>query len=312
MATVNYKALSSLTPVNLSYTYNSEDTLQSSLVSYKEGINFYSIAGAKGYEDISINSGTCLVLTSAISLSNIFNTSQSLQFNNLPVAILLQPRTSSSYVSYITDNSLFGLDTTGDVFYVSPINDGTGDVQLFVNNRYVQVDTVYPFNLLLATNNLINDINIGYTQRFKLIYQNGYLTILANTPTDVLQKGYVCIGNDKILRATGVVLNDSAPNDYVFKCIPVSLTNLNSGFIPTNDWVTYYYDIESGSDNKTLNVNKDFTNTQTNYLLNFSIETATAQTSASINVSNLKTYVTPTGGPAPVDNTYTKTVITRN
>ena len=117
---------------------------------------------------------------------------------------------------------------------------------------------------------------------------------------------------DFTLRATGLVLGNSVYSESVFKCTPVTTTSMQQGFSPDNDWVTYFYDIETGTENKTLSVNKDFNNLTTNFLLDFPTNSATENGSVVINVANLKTNLTPTGGPAPVDNTYTKEVITTN
>ena len=114
-----------------------------------------------------------------------------------------------------------------------------------------------------------------------------------------------------VLRATGVILNETIVNDYIFKCIPITVTALKKGFDATNRWTTYFYDFENGAENKTLAINKSI-DTPTNFLLDFPINSATVTGKAQINIANLKTSVTPVGTPATIDNSYNKTVITTN
>jgi hypothetical protein len=101
-------------------------------------------------------------------------------------------------------------------------------------------------------------------------------------------------------------------NDYVFNCLPVTKLTLDRGFIPTNSWVTYYFDFESGAENKTVVVNKTIDTTPTNFLINLPIEQAAEKGIVKVNIANLKTNLTPAGGAASVDNSYNKNVITTN
>ena len=114
------------------------------------------------------------------------------------------------------------------------------------------------------------------------------------------------------MRAVGLILNSSVVNDYVFKCFPVTGDTLAYGVSPANSWITYFYDIESGTNNKTVVINKSVQPTKTNLLIDLPIEGAAETGEVNINVANLKTFVTPSGGPAPIENSYDKSVITTN
>ena len=304
MATVVYKSLSSISPIELQYNYYGKEKLNTIASTFKNGYNVTSLQGLVNYQDVAINKSSCFVLTSAVNLSAVFAPLESLNIGSLPVAVMLQPRYSSTqFITYQTNTFGFGLSSGSSIFYISPIKN-TSQVELFVNNKYVQVNKSYPYDVILSNITLPDsDIN---RQRFITNYQNGTITFYTLTDSGYR---YLSFNNfDYTLRATGVLLNNSVYNDYVFKCIPVTSITQQQGFTPTNDWVTYYFDVETRTENNTVAVNKDY-DIYTNFLIDFSIDTAIKDGIADINIANLKTNLTPTGGPASLDNTYDKTTI---
>jgi len=312
MANVNYATLTNLSPVLLNYQYYRNEALVSTTNSYKNGYYAYNIRGLSNFQDVSINRSSCFVLTSTVSLNNIFNTSAIDSIGALPGSVLLQPRSAinkSQYITYNSINDTFALESQSgaSIVHISPIPN-TNQVELFINNNYLQVSSSYPYNIIVS-NKPLNAKNV-FRQRFYVIYQNN--TIQFYTLTDAGYRFISFNSQDFHLRATGLVLGNSIYNESVFICTPVTTMSMSPGFIPNNDWVTYFYDIETGTENKTLSVNKEFTGLATNLLLDFPIEPATEKGSITVNIANLKTNLTPTGGPAPVDNTYTKQVITTN
>jgi hypothetical protein len=319
MASIVYKSLSALSPIELKYDYYREEELQSSLQTYADGRSFYKVDGLTNYQDLAINRESCFVLTTAVNLSSIFTSTKDVTLGELPASIVLMPRTIggvnniTSYVEYneatnnftVTSTTIIAL-TSNSILFIKPIQE-TGEVELRLNGKFVQVQKDYPYEVNLNVRSLeLEDIS---RQRFQIVYQNGLITLKTKT-----QEGYryLALGNDYILRATGLILNDSIINDYVFKCIPVTDDVLARGFISANTWTTYYFDIESSVNNKNVKINKDITPTETNLLIDFPTEKAAETGVAHINAANLKTAVTPSGGPAPIENAYTKEVITTN
>jgi len=308
MTEIIYKSLSSLTPIELKYNFNREEELISSYNTYQDSSNFYQIEGLNNFQDVTINKNSCFILTSAINLSSVFMPAEQINLGKLPGSILLQPSNSTIYYANYDDktNTFYLTLSTGVSIFISPVKD-TNNVELFVNKQYVQVQEEYPYEVILNEKSL--DAGSIHRQQFELVYQGSYITI--KTKTNYGYR-YLAFSNDNTLRATGLILNETIINDYVFKYIPVTTTTTNRGFIPTNNWVTYYFDVEQNVENKTVAVNKDFENTKTNLLIDFSLEKAAETGSININIANLKTSITPTGGPAPVSNAYTKKVITTN
>jgi hypothetical protein len=196
--------------------------------------------------------------------------------------------------------------TSASALYLQPVRD-TGEVELLIDNKYVQVEAEYPYKVFLSERSLDpEEIN---RQRFEVVYGADLISFKTKTSSGYR---YLAFNNDNILRAVGVILNETVINDYVFKCLPITKLTLEQGFTPTNNWVTYYFDVEQETENSTVTVNKDLSNTLTNLLIDFPLESAAEKGSVTVNIANLKTSLTPAGGPAPVNNAYTKTVITTN
>jgi len=304
MANVVYKSLSNLSPIELQYNYYSNEKLATTTNAFKNGYEVATLQGLINYQDVAINKSSCFVLTSTVNLSAIFTPLNSLNIGDLPAAVLLQPRFSETqFITYDTNTFELSLSSGSSIFNISPIP-GTSQVELFVDGKYLQVGKTYPYNALLSDVTLpTRDIN---RQRFNVVYQNN--TISFYTLTDSGHR-YLSFNNfDYTLRATGLLLNNGIYNDYVFNCIPVTSITQQQGFTPTNDWVTYYFDAIARTENKTVTVNKDY-DTPTNFLIDFSVDSAIKTGVANINIANLKTNLTPTGGPASHDNTYDKTLI---
>ena len=308
MAEIVYKSLSSLSPIELKYEYNRNEDLQARTTTYQDGLTFYELDGLTNFQDVAINRDTCLILTSAVSLSTVFTPSGNIEIGKLPGSFILQPRNSSIYFLKYNpnNNSLVQTLTSASIIYLQPIND-TNEVELFINNKYVQVDEFYPYRVYLGDRTLDPE-DIQY-QRFEVTYEGGTMTLKTKTSSGYR---YLAFNNDNILRATGLVLNDNVVNDYVFNCLPVTSLTLDKGFKPTNSWVTYYFDFESEAENKTVTINKTLEPTPTNYLINLPIEQAAEKGSVKVNIANLKTNLTPAGGPASINNSYDKNVITTN
>lgn len=308
MVNITYKPLSALTPIELKYEYYKDEKVQTSLVTYNNGASLYNTGGLNNFKDLTINRDTCLVLTPAIELSSIFTKTNNIFLGQLPGSFQLQPRDTLIYFAKYRpfSNSFFLELNDGSTFYIQPLKN-SNEVEIFVDNRYLQVDASYPY--VVRTGDKTLDPESIHRQRFEVVYQNKLITF--KTKTDSGYR-YLAFNEDNILRATGLIMNDSVINDYVFKCIDITSPELTQGFTPTNNWITYFYDIEEVTNNRNVVVNKNFASVKTNFLVDFPTERAADTGKININIANLKTGVTPSGGPAPVNNAYTKNPITSN
>jgi hypothetical protein len=308
MANIVYKSLSSLTPIELKYQYYRKEDLQSNFSLYKDGLSLYNIEGLNNFQDVAINKNSIFILTSAINLNSVFTPTKKINLGRLPGTFLLQPRNSTIYFTKYnpTTNSFTKTLTSSSTFYVQPVHN-SNEIELFVENKYVQVQAEYPYKVILSEKTVSpNEI---FRQRFEIVFVDNLITI--KTKTDSGYR-YLAFNSDNILRATGVILNETVINDYVFNCLTITPDFLDRGFIPTNNWVTYYFDVEEEGENKTVKINKNFYPVPTNLLFSLSLELAAEKGSAVINIADLKTSLTPAGGPAPINNAYEKIVITTN
>ena len=155
MGQIDYKSLSSLTPVELRYEFYRNEELDSSLNTYQEGFNTYEIEGFTNFQDVAINKDTCFILTSSINLSSVFDPSKKVDIGTITGTVFLQPRnTSIYYVSYRPNGNTFSLNlSSGSTFFIQPIPN-TKQVEIFVDNKYLQVDTNYPYNVFLSDRSL--------------------------------------------------------------------------------------------------------------------------------------------------------------
>jgi hypothetical protein len=308
MTSIVYRSLSSLAPIELKYQYYRNEELQGDINTFRDGFSFYEIEGLKNFQDIAINKNSIFILTSAVNLNTIFTTGKKVTLGKHPGTFLLQPRNSTIYfIKYNQETNSFvkGL-TSSSTFYVQPIKN-SNEVELLVENKYVQVDAEYPYKVFLSEIPL-NPDEIS-RQRFEIVFANNFITIKTKTNSGYR---YLAFNKDNILRAVGLVLNDTIVNDYVFKCLSITSNILDRGFTPTNNWVTYYFDVEDSQENKTTTINKNFLSVPTNLLISLPLEFAAEKNSAIVNIANLKTSLTPAGGPAPINNAYDKVVVTSN
>lgn len=306
MPSIVYKSLLDLTPIEPRYQYHINEPLKLVYKNYLNGLTQYSLEGTKIYQDIAFNKDTCVILTTAVELQSFFNTESTVK--QPPQSILLQPRDSTIYyIKHDTDTNTFRLTlTSASTFFIQPLSD-SNLVKLYVNSKPLQIRNYYPYEVFLSNETI--DKQEKKLQQFDMVLNEG--VIMFRVLTDSGYR-YVSLNNDNVLRAVGLVFNESIVNDYIFKCIPVSVPQTSYGFIPTNNWVTYYLDIETKINNKTTDINKDFKDPQTHFLIDFPYKKAAEYGIANLNIANLKTGVTPTGGPAPIDNSYTKQVVTTN
>lgn len=296
MASVTYKSISALQPIELKYNFYKNEELKNTKLSYSNGYTFYQNNALISYQDATINRESVLVLTSAINLSDFFSAQSTTSLGKSPGTIQLQPRNSNILYAYLnTTTNTINLATEITPIFILPIPN-TNQVELLINGLYLQVDDNYPYTVFASSRSLPESQN--NRQRFECIYQDSFISFKTKTAEGYR---YLAFNNDNILRATGVVFNNSAVNDYIFKANPITLDKASLNFAPTNNWVTYYFSFLQELENKLVTINKELP-APTNLLIDFPVEEATRSGKININVANLKTSITPLGSPAPINN----------
>lgn len=305
MATITYKSLTALQPIELSYNYYKNESLIKKIQGYTEGYNFSYLEGLDNFQDLTINRNTCFILTSSIYLNNLFTDIKELTLGLLPGTINIQPRNSSIYyLGYDFDeDAVVSTFLDPQNFFIVPINNK--EIEIKVGSFYLEVDDNYPYQI--RANNLILTESQIRRRRFLFTYQNGIISLIAQTKDG---NRYLALGNDNILRATGVIMGNNPVTDYIFTAKEVTKNKITYNFKPGNTWTTYYLDFTNQTLNTTTTINKKIDNLQTNFLISFPV--GKHSNTAEINIASLKTNYTPTGVPATVDNTYTENIVTTN
>lgn len=298
MQEIQYTSLSALYPVDLTYTFYRNEKVITDQLTYENGLTVRTPVCFNSFQDSAINRGSCFVLTSAISLHNIFNLNKTNTAGEIPAAVKLGIKNSTGiFVSYTPDTNKITKGSNYSVFSISPIP-GTNEVELLLENKWLQVDENYPFEVRLSNTSLLpQDI---HRQRFILFFQDNNATIKTKT-----KQGYrylACSANDNILRATGFIIGNTSINQYAFDIETITDTTLSYDLKTDNEWVTYFYDFSTKFFNKTSKINKNLT-IPTHFLIDYPIEEAIETGKASINIANLKTYITPRGAPTLIENT---------
>jgi hypothetical protein len=296
MASIKYIPLSALQPLELEYQYYSNERLKNNKIYFRDGYNIYHTDALHNFQDVTVNNDTCLILTSTVDLKKTFTVLPEYNLGSLPGSIYFQPRNSSSLFAFydIFKQQITLSLTEKSTFYIFPIFN-TNEVEILVNNRYLQVEEEYPFTV--KVDNIPLPQQLRYRQRFECVYQNSTITFKTKTKDG---NRYLAFSSDNILRATGLNLNNKIYNDYLFACTPVTREKIAPGFDPDNTVGTYFYDFETEINNKNLTVNKAL---KANTHLLFSFPTKRENGfKVPINIANLKTNITPLGAPPPINN----------
>lgn len=291
---ITYKPLSSLQPVKLKYDYRYSEALNKTSVMYTGGIRIESIEAFNNFQDTTQNRGNCLVLTTNTGLSSIFKGTTQAFLDTVPGTILLQPNNSSSFfVSKDKKTKRVTISNTPSFVHVRPIP-GTNEVELLVDNEYLQIEQSYPYTVYLSEDSFSGpDL---YRQRFTYSYTGNACSFRVQTNSGMR---YLAFNNDDILRATGTILCNSILNNYIFNIVEVTPKALSLGFIPKNDIVSYFLSFEDRQDNRNVKI-KQTQAVKTSFLASFSIHEATTTGEANLNFASLRTNFTPEGVPVPV------------
>ena len=176
------------------------------------------------------------------------------------------------------------------IFNVVPMSKGN-TVQLRHNQYRVTVEKDYPYSLYLSVEPVPS--NEKNRELFVIDYINGEITLRSETKEGFR---FVSYGEDRVVRCVGLEINDIKINDYHFTPEFNTASILPHGFIPTNNEVKYFTEIDSPKQNKTLDI-KFKKELETNLLIDCPLQLLTNEslTSVPINIAVIKTNFTPTG-----------------
>jgi hypothetical protein len=302
MARTTLSTFTQLKPVKLDYFNQPSNELNFQLLSYQNGLSLYDNTFLRNYQDVTINRGSCFILTNKTNIQNVFKPQTTQTLGTIPVSVFLAPRgNTTQFAFYRAREKRFTLGTgtsNRTPITISPTND-RDVVELVSNGRFLQTKDEYPYEVILNDYALYN--TTATRQRFKVIrISNNLIALQTTTPEG---ERYLTFTRDGVLRATGATLNGVTPSNYILQCTFISRNSLSIGFSPIDYWVTYYND-SAQLNNANLALNQKIPITQNNFLIDFSANEATRTRIGKINVLTLKNNITPTELPAPLTNIY--------
>ena len=293
--TVTTHALSSLSPVKLSYQSNKLDKLSGKYVSAEGGLTYFLHDAFHGYKDAALSKKTCLVLTNTHPVSSLFEATFSNTTYSLgAVAGSLYLTVGDEYVT-VSGNNLFvgnpcGRIGTKALITIVPTEDPTVAKLRVSGGKFIQIEKEYPYNLTLNTDeNLVTEQNrLFYIDHGK----NGLICFKTKT-----REGFrfVSYGVDKMLRAVGLELNETKINNYHFDAEYQTSQTLNRGFAAPMLEVNYFNDLVNTQGKTNLIINKKAVR-DTNFLVICSTKNiAEHQNVTTTNIAMLKTNFSSSG-----------------
>ena len=280
--------LSALNPIKFSYKFNREEKVDSTLYSYNNGFRFYTHKAFEGFHDALLSKKTCLVLTKNISLRDVFD-SDSTQINVGTVAGSFYLKTpDGKYFTRIRDDLFVG--GIGEKLFLTIVPVQNNYVELVVENfKKITIDEDYPYTARLS-NDILNEDKI-YRQRFEIDYKDNLISFKAK-----VKEGYrfLSYGIDKIVRATGLMLNDTVCNNYLLTPEWITNDGLYYGFDAKTTEVKYYNQIPTFINQNTVTI-KDETDIDTHLLITCATETIAQSAIVPINIALMKSNFSSAG-----------------
>ena len=157
----------------------------------------------------------------------------------------------------------------------------------------IQIDKEYPYTARLSDEELGGD-DIE-RQRFEIDFKNGLIYFKTKT-----QEGYrfLSYGVDQVVRAVGLMLNNTAINSYFFVPEFVSDSSILYNFDAKTDEIKYFNELSNTDNRLTVNI-KENQETNTNLLVSCSTKDISKLNTVSVNIALTKTNFSSSGSYTP-------------
>lgn len=286
--------LSSLVPVEISYTYNNEEALKKRFCLYNYGLQTYNYELFKNFKDAAISKKTALVLTEIKDLNDVFETTlESVDIGKLAGNCYLQAQDNELldgdvHLKLYNNNLYVGGKGQKAVFTIVPVSENKA--YLKVDNFYLQRAEKYPYNIELSLSKLPETENDR--QYFYINYNKNKISFKTKT-----SEGYRYLSYHRYQRfmcCTGVELNNTLISQYLFTANFLSPAQISYGYDPGVLEIKYYNSIESGEVEKSVNVSET-QKANTNLLVSIPSYSLVNTTGSVANISLLKTNFSTVG-----------------
>ncbi len=288
MMLVNVHSLSSIAPVEFVYNSTTPIELSKTFLCYKNGLGYFKHEALNNYKDAALSKRNCLFLTDNISLKDVFETTlQDIPIGKVPSSLYIRNAHKES-INYWKNDLVMGGKGEPVLFYLQPLDNGLVELKTD-SSTWVQIDKNYPYTARLSQNILLREDLLR--QQFEVDHKDGILTLKTLTKEGWRYLTYNPV--DKIIRATGLMLNVSTISTYLFFPQFVTLDN-ERNFAPRNTEVKYFNDLLDSNDSTTLKI-KDSEESNTHLLLTCSTNQISKTSKVKMDIALTKTNFSSTG-----------------
>ena len=253
-------SLSALTPVKFTYKFNKEEKLSGVLSSFTNGFGYYKHEAFENFHDAALSKKNCLILTNNKPLKDVFE-SDSRQIDIGTVAGCLFLKNSLGKYFTTTSNNIY-IGGIGEKLFINvvPILPNTVELRVGKTNR-IQIDKQYPYTARLSEEML--DGEDLERQRFEIDYKDGLISFKTKTAEGYR---YLSYGVDQIVRAVGLVLNETVVNPCLHIPEFVSENGMHYDFDAKTSEIKYYNELAAFANRYTVNIKEEQEN-DTNLLI---------------------------------------------
>lgn len=289
MASIFVHSLSSLEPVEFVYDNLEKHKLAKQLLIYEGGLGCVLHEGLSSYQDATLSNKTCLMLTENIPLNKILEPkNKKLTIENVSGAFYLKTD-QGEYLTLLDDEIFVGGKGEKILFNASSV--GPKLVELKIDSKtYLQVEKEYPFQLKTSGNPLIREELSRQT--FEIDFSDGNVSFRTKTKEGWRYLSWGCV--DKVVRATGLTLNETVINSYKFICEFVTKNEIMHGFIPSVAEINYFNSFEHFENNNNINIQSS-KEKNVHLLLTCSTADITKYKQVPVNISLTKTNFSSSG-----------------
>ncbi len=282
-------SLSALQPVKFSYNFNREEKLDYSFFLFSNGFGYYTHKAFQEFRDAVISKKNCLLLTKNISLKEMFDP-DSYRINVGTIAGSFYLKTSENKYFRKLRDGIF-IEGIGEklLLTVVPILENYVELVAEDYKKKLTIDEKYPYTARLSQD-ILNEDKI-HRQRFEMEYQNGMISLKTKT-----EEGYrfLSYGVDNVVRATGLMLNDTISNNYLHKVEMLTNGSIYYGFDARSTEIKYWNQIPTFINQNTVTV-KEEKDIDTHLMISCTTDAISKSTNVPINVSLTKSNFSAAG-----------------
>jgi hypothetical protein len=295
--TVNDNWLSALSPVKFLYDFAEVQNFKGRYKPISPNFFYYEHTGFKNFKDAALSKKSVLVLTETKQLQDLLSTKLISYSVGKYIAGSLYLQMNGRFLT--TKNNLLyrgapcGNASQAALVSISLLSNGLAELR--VGNKFIEIDSNYPFTAKLVDSETFGDAKY---RQFEVEVVESKVAFKIKT---LLGYRFLSFGVDNVLRAVGVELNNTIVNNYHFDAVFQTRSSIDYGFDVSKgemSEVKYYNEFDGQEFNETLNVKQMFTR-NTHYVIECPTLNIALSATVGANVFNLKTNYSSSGAFIP-------------